>query len=430
MSLQTFDRYESRVRSYCRSFPTVFEHAEGSRLYDSNGKPYLDFFAGAGVLNYGHNHPVLKQALLAYIIRKGISHSLDMATTAKADFLDAFQRHILAPRGMQYKLQFPGPTGTNCVEAALKLARKVKGREKVISFTNAFHGMTLGALAVSGNAFKRRSAGIGLSCAVSMPFCGYFGADVDTIRYMDRYLSDYGSGVDLPAAIIVETVQAEGGLNVADSDWLQRLAAVCRKHDLLLIVDDIQVGCGRTGSFFSFEEAGIQPDIVCLSKALSGYGLPLALLLIKPELDIWEPGEHNGTFRGHNLAFVTAAKTLELFWSNKHLTRDIAGKSRLLINGLKRIIGSQPAAHARLKGRGLILGLEFEHPQLATTAARIAFSHGLLIETSGSRNQVLKLLPPLTTDRAELRAGLEIIDVSLRQALGELQLIPYDAAAN
>src|SRR5690554_1450387 len=265
MSLEAFEQIESTVRGYVRNFPVVFDTAEGSYLYDIDGKAYLDFFAGASVLNYGHNHPELQKALIEYISRNGLTHSLDMASTAKAAFLETFKRRILEPRGLPHKVQFPGPTGTNSVEAALKLARKVKGREKVMSFTNAFHGMTLGALSVTGNAFKRGGAGLPLTHSDSMPYYGYFGDEVDTIEYIDRLLADQGSGVDLPAGVIVETVQAEGGINVADLGWLKRLEALCRRYDMLFIVDDIQMGCGRTGKFFSFEEAGVEPDIICLS---------------------------------------------------------------------------------------------------------------------------------------------------------------------
>jgi diaminobutyrate-2-oxoglutarate transaminase len=426
--MQPFDRYESVVRSYCRSFPTVFKRARGSYLYDTAGRAYLDFFAGASVLNYGHNHPQLKQALIDYLADDGITHSLDMASEAKAAFLETFHARILAPRGMDYRVQFPGPAGNNSVEAALKLARKVKGREKIISFTNAFHGMTLGALAVTGNAFKRSGAGIPLSHAEAMPYCGYFGNELDTIAYLDRFLTDQGSGVDLPAAVIVETIQAEGGINVADADWLRRLDDLCRRHDMLLIVDDIQVGCGRTGPFFSFEEIGISPDIVCLSKAVSGYGLPMALTLIKPELDVWEPGEHNGTFRGHNLAFVTAKHALDLFWSDGGFSAQVAAKGRLLAEGLQRIVYAYPDAEGRVKGRGMILGIEFENTEMATTAARICFEQGLVIETSGVSSQVLKLLPPLTATDAELRRGLDIIDAAVGEAAAELQLKPRPAA--
>ncbi|MFC8586505.1 aspartate aminotransferase family protein, partial [Streptomyces sp. NPDC057217] len=305
-SPSVFETVESEVRSYCRAWPVVFERASGSRLYDEQGRPYLDFFAGAGSLNYGHNNPALKRALLGYLADDGITHGLDMSTTAKRGFLEAFRSAVLEPRALPYKVMFPGPTGTNAVEAALKLARKVTGRETVVSFTNAFHGMSLGSLAVTGNSAKRAGAGVSLPHATRMPFDHYFDGRVPDFLWFERLLQDPGSGLDHPAAVIVETVQGEGGINVARAQWLRALADLCRRHDMLLIVDDVQMGCGRTGDFFSFEEAGITPDIVTLSKSISGYGLPMALCLFRPELDLWEPGEHNGTFRGNNPAFVTA----------------------------------------------------------------------------------------------------------------------------
>lgn len=292
-----FESLESEVRSYCRGWPAVFDRARGSRMYDEDGHGYLDFFAGAGALNYGHNNPVLKRALLDYLERDGVTHSLDMSTTAKRAFLERFQDLVLRPRDLDYKVMFPGPTGTNAVEAALKLARKVKGRESVVSFTNAFHGMSLGSLAVTGNSMKRAGAGIPLVHGTPMPFDNYFDGRVPDFLWFERLLEDQGSGLNQPAAVIVETIQGEGGINVARPEWLRGLADLCRRRDMLLIVDDIQMGCGRTGTFFSFEEAGIVPDIVTLSKSIGGYGMPMSLTLFKPELDVWEPGEHNGTFR-------------------------------------------------------------------------------------------------------------------------------------
>ncbi|MGH8160590.1 MAG: diaminobutyrate--2-oxoglutarate transaminase, partial [Gammaproteobacteria bacterium] len=335
MNTQTFEKLESQVRSYCRSFPTVFTHAEGSRLTDEDGRRYLDFFAGAGVLNYGHNNPQLKKALLAYIEDGGIVHSLDMYTVAKRTFLERFDEIILKPRRLDYRVQFPGSTGTNAVESALKLARKVTGRESVIAFTDAFHGMTLGALAASGNAFKRAGAGVPLDNVQTLPYDGYPGCP-DSLAYLEAVLDDRGSGVDKPAAIILETVQAEGGIHVAHPEWLKRLEKIARDRGILLIVDDIQVGCGRTGPFFSFEPTGIEPDMVTLSKSLSGYGLPLAVVLIRPELDQWEPGEHNGTFRGHNPAFVTAAAALE-FWRDDSLARQTEENARTVPARLEKI---------------------------------------------------------------------------------------------
>jgi diaminobutyrate--2-oxoglutarate aminotransferase len=287
---QIIDQHESAVRGYSRNFPTTFETARGAWITDIEGRRYLDFFAGAGSLNYGHNHPALKSALQDHIERDGITHSLDMYSVARERFLESFHERILAPRGLEYRVQFPGPTGTNAVEAALKLARKNTGRTGVVFFTNAFHGMTLGSLAVTGNAGKRASAAQPLANATPMPFDGYLGDDVDTVDYLRRMIEDRGSGLDLPAAVIVETIQGEGGVNVASDEWLRKLARLCYEHDIVLIVDDIQAGCGRTGDFFSFESAGIRPDIVTLSKSLSGYGLPLSVVLIRPELDTWSAG--------------------------------------------------------------------------------------------------------------------------------------------
>ncbi|HEY2737274.1 MAG TPA: diaminobutyrate--2-oxoglutarate transaminase, partial [Thermoanaerobaculia bacterium] len=283
--MEIFSTLESEVRSYSRQFPVVFERAVGSRLYDESGREHVDFFSGAGTVNYGHNNPVFKELLIDYLRRDGITHALDMATTAKRDFLIRFERVILAPRGLRYKVQFTGPTGTNAVEAALKLARKVTGRSNVLFFQNAYHGMTLGALAVTGNASKRRGAGVPLLHTMPVPFDGDLG-ERDTIEHLRGLLENPSSGVDRPAAVIVETVQAEGGVRAASTAWLQRLAELLREHGILLIADDIQVGCGRTGTFFSFEAAGIVPDIVCLSKSISGFGLPMALVLIRPELDV------------------------------------------------------------------------------------------------------------------------------------------------
>ncbi|MDX9716214.1 MAG: diaminobutyrate--2-oxoglutarate transaminase [Thauera sp.] len=414
--MNTFEQYESEVRGYCRTFPAMFTSAKGAWMIDAEGRRYLDFFCGAGVLNYGHNPDRIKQALLAYLMRDGITHSLDMYTEAKQGFIERFNEVILQPRGLRYKFQFPGPTGTNAVEAALKLARKVTGREQVVGFTNAFHGMTLGALAVTGNGFKRAGAGVPLGHTASVPFDGYLGEGTDTLDYFEALLKDEGSGMDKPAAVIVETVQAEGGVNVASIEWLQRLRRITEEHGVLLIVDDIQVGCGRTGTFFSFEDAGIVPDIVTLSKSLSGYGLPLALVLIKPELDQWAPGEHNGTFRGHNPAFVTATAALK-FWQDGLLTEDVGRKAELVEKRLANIVAKH-VPDARVRGCGLIWGIEFDDAQLATRISQACFKRGLIIETAGIDDQVLKLLPSLTIAEEELRHGLDVIEAGLCDALG------------
>lgn len=406
-----FSAVESEVRSYCRGWPTILATAKDSWVTDTEGRRYLDFFAGAGALNYGHNNDQLKSALLDYLSDDGIVHSLDIATTAKQNFLETFDRLILKPRGLDYKVQFPGPTGTNSVEAALKLARKVTGRESIISFTNAFHGMTLGSLSVTGNSMKRAGAGIPLVHATPMPYDNYFGGVTEDFHWFERVLDDSGSGLNRPAAVIVETVQGEGGLNVARLEWLQELANLCRKRDILLIVDDVQMGCGRTGEFFSFEAAGIVPDIVTLSKSISGYGLPMALTLFRPDLDVWAPGEHNGTFRGHNPAFITATKALELYWEQPTFAAETAEKGLLLRAGLDEIAAAYDGVSAR--GRGMAQGLMFTDADLAADVCRSAFERGALMETSGPSDEVVKLLPPLTTSRSDLEAGLQILAESV-----------------
>jgi diaminobutyrate-2-oxoglutarate transaminase len=416
IGLGLIEAHESESRYYCRQFPTIFAEARGASIWDESGHCYLDFFCGAGALNYGHNPPLLKERLIDYLRDDGISHSLDMATTAKVRFIKRFSEVILAPRALSYRLMFPSPTGTDALESALKLARRATGRSPVIAFTNGFHGMSLGSLALTGNGFNRDGAGLPLSGVERMPYDGYLGAEVDTLDYLQKALDDSGSGVDLPAAVVVETVQAEGGLHAASEAWLTRLQAICRARGILLIVDDIQVGCGRTGSFFSFEAAGLDPDIVCLSNALSGYGLPLAVTLVKPAYDCLAPSQHSGTFRGHNLAFVAAHEALS-FWQDDTLSRAIEARAAELRSQLHAIVTRHPDLGAEIRGRGLIQGLAIPEPGLAECIAATAFSHGLLVETAGADHDVLKVMPPLTIERDELSRGMAILTAAVAEQL-------------
>jgi diaminobutyrate-2-oxoglutarate transaminase len=420
--MNIFQRRESEVRSYIRSFPVLFEKARGACLYDREGQEYIDFFAGAGALNYGHNPAAMKRALVHYLENDGVTHSLDMATDAKERFLERFEQVILQPRGLDYKVQFTGPTGANGVEAALKLARRVKQRRNIVAFTNAYHGLSLGALAVTANSHYRNEAWVQRQDVAFVPYDGYLGRDVNTATLLRKLLSDRSSGVDLPAAVLLETVQAEGGVNVASRAWLQEVAAICRERDVLLIVDDIQVGCGRTGTFFSFEAAGLKPDLVVLSKSISGYGLPLSLVLIRPEVDQWKPGEHTGTFRGNNLAFVAAAEALR-FWQAPDFAEGIAARGRRLAAALRDLQLQHPTRIADVRGAGLIWGLEFRETAACQAVARDAFAHRLIIETCGSERNVLKFLPPLVIDEPTLEAGLTIVRESVGRVLAGEPLV-------
>lgn len=424
--MKIFEELESEVRSYARAFPRVFNRACGEYLYDSDGTQYLDFLAGAGTLNYGHNNPLFKQALLEYIEADGITHGLDLHTIAKQHFLETLNEKILKPREMDYQVQFTGPTGTNAVEAAMKLARNIKGRHNIIAFTNGFHGVTLGALAATGNSHHRGAAGIPLGGVTRMPYDGYLGDGFDTTAYLDKVLSDGSSGVDTPAAVIVETVQGEGGINAASFEWLRSLEAVCRRHEVLLIVDDIQSGCGRTGTFFSFEHVGIKPDIITMSKSLSGYGLPMAVVMMKPELDQWKPGEHNGTFRGNNMAFITATAAIDHYWSDDTLEKSVEQKGLTISRRLNQFAEEYGDGSFTARGRGMFQGINCVSGEFASDISLRAFKKGLMIETSGADDQVIKLLCPLTISDEALAEGLDKIEESISDACAQFKRMPRE----
>ncbi|PYG86582.1 diaminobutyrate aminotransferase [Ruminiclostridium sufflavum DSM 19573] len=410
MTTDIFDLYESNVRSYCRSFNAVFNKAKNAVIYSEEGRDYIDFFAGAGALNYGHNNDFIKEKILSYFNSDGIMHGLDMYTVAKRDFINKFNESILKPRGLDYKIQFCGATGTNAVEAALKLARKIKRRAGIFSFMGGFHGMTLGSLAATGNIQNRLGAGVQLPNVTFMPYPYKFMKSFDTIDYIDNVLNDANSGIEKPAAIIFETIQCEGGINIASTDWIRRLSDLCKRNDILLICDDIQAGCGRTGTFFSFDRAEIVPDIVLLSKSISGYGFPMSLLLMKREHDIWQPGEHNGTFRGNQLAFIGAQRALE-YWEEFNLQKDVQEKSDFIKNYLTNEILT---LHNLLdvRGIGMVWGIDFSDvggAEISKQIARRCFEFGLIIERVGRNDTVLKIMPPLTIEMELLQTGCRII---------------------
>ncbi|MBR0351222.1 MAG: diaminobutyrate--2-oxoglutarate transaminase [Clostridia bacterium] len=402
---EVFEKYESEVRSYCRIFDEELDYAKGAIIKDVNGKEYIDFFCGAGALNYGHNNPYIKEKVIKYLQDDRIMHALDMYTKAKCDFIKYFEENILQPRNLNYKIQFPGPTGTNAVEAALKLARKVKKRTNIWCFMGCFHGMTLGSIALTTEKEAREGAGVPLHYVTHIP-TPYMFENFDTIKYMQTLLDDDHSGVEKPAAIIIETVQAEGGIMVFSKDFLKDLRKFCDDNDILLIADDIQVGCCRTGTFFSFERANIVPDIVVLSKSIGGYGMPFALTLFKPELDIWSPGEHNGTFRGNQLAIVAAKAGLE-FFNNNNIASQTVRKSKIIEKFLKEEI--KPLSDKiEIRGLGFIWGIDVHDEAIAKNISKQAFKKGLIIERAGRKNEVVKIMPPLIIEDELLQKGLEI----------------------
>lgn len=419
--MSIFEKRESDIRAYCRVYPVVFDKALNARQTDENGNEYIDFFAGAGVLNFGHNNERMKKAVIKYIEGNGVTHSLDMHTTAKRDFMESFVETILEPRNMPHKMQFMGPTGTNSVEAALKLARRATGRTEVVAFTHGFHGMTLGALSCTANKYFRGAAGVPLEHVVHLPFGSCddkqhtdLGGGSENLEHLRAQYSDGSSGITAPAAFLVETIQAEGGVNVAQKQWLQELAKLAKEVGSLLIVDDIQVGVGRTGSFFSFDDYGIDPDIVCLAKGIGGMGTPMAMNLVKPEFDEqWSPGEHTGTFRGQSLSFVAGKEALSYF-ANDELMSEVKEKAQVINQSLAPL-ANHP--NVQVRGKGMIVGLDVGDGDTAKAIVGQCFKNGLLIASCGTGGRVLKIIPPLTIPAQDLQQGLDILVQAARDVM-------------
>lgn len=400
--MSIFEQRESDIRAYCRVYPVVFDKAVNARQTDEDGKQYIDFFAGAGVLNFGHNNPRMKKAMINYLESDGVTHTLDMHSTAKRAFMERFVKTVLEPRNMDHKMQFMGPTGTNAVEAALKIARRATGRQEIAAFTHGFHGMTLGSLACTANGYFRNAAGVPLNHVSHHKFnC------TEYLSQLAAYYADASSGIAAPAAFLVETIQAEGGVNVASKEWLQALAKLAKDVGALLIIDDIQVGCGRTGSYFSFDGMGIEPDVVCLAKGVGGMGTPMALNLVKPEIDKhWSPGEHTGTFRGQSLSFVAGSEALSYF-EDEELMTEVAKKAEIMAAALAPL--EQRFKAIEVRGRSMILGLDVGSGELAKAIVEGCFADGLLIASCGSGGRVVKLIPPLTIPSDDLHQGLDIL---------------------
>lgn len=336
-----------------------------------------------------------------------------MYTQAKEEFLQTFKEKILEPRNMNYKVMCCGPTGTNAIEAALKLVRKNTGRSGVIAFSGAFHGMTMGSLSMTTDRTSREGACVPLGHVTFAPYDG----TLDSIAYLKWILEDDHSGVDKPAAIFLETVQAEGGINVASVEWLQEIRRICTENDILMVCDDIQVGNGRTGTFFSFERAGIQPDMIVLSKSISGFGMPMALLLMRPELDIFRPAEHNGTFRGNQLSFVGGTAGINYFVKH-HLDDEVKRKEKIVARYIEEEILPLDS-RLSYRGMGLMWGIDFGkiNPALALEAVHEGFDRHIIMEVAGRKDGVLKLMPPLTIEDEVLKEGLAIVKASVEAVL-------------
>lgn len=429
---ESVKRRESSARTYASTFETVFETGAGIRMRDQAGREIIDCLACAGALPLGHNHPEIRDALLRFIDSGHVQQVLDLTTPAKRAFVDELFGLLPPAWADRAKIQFCSPSGSDAVEAAMKLTRFATGRQSIIAFHGAYHGMTGGALAAMGNLGPKAAlSGAGNIHFVPYPYryrCpfGSDGEDTDrlSIQYLTNLLSDPESGITRPAAVIVEVVQGEGGCIPVSDEWLRQLRQLTQEHEIPLIIDEVQTGFGRTGTMFAFERAGIVPDVLVLSKAIGG-GFPLAVIVYDKALDRWPRGMHAGTFRGNQIAMVAGKVTMEILRRDR-LADHAAVMGSILREGIREIAEQHPEL-GDVRGRGLMIGVEVVAPApgssrgrqdgaLSAAIKRAAFDGGLLLETGGRHGAVLRMLPPLIVTSADVGAILDRLEVAVTHA--------------
>lgn len=422
------EHYESEVRSYPRRIPIAIKTTRGIIVEDTKGQTYIDCLAGAGALPLGYNHSEINQVMITQL-NEGVPYqTLDLTTPSKDAFIKAVMQFLPTNFAKTARIQFCGPSGADAVEASIKLAKLFTKRNTMASFHGAYHGMTNGSLALTGSlSAKQRRTGL-MSDVHFFPFpysyrCSFgLGGEQgakQSIRYIESVLCDDESGITKPAAIIVEPIQGEGGVIPASIEWLQALRRLTTEHGILLIFDEIQCGIGRSGDNFAFESAGIEPDILVLSKAVGG-GMPMSILLYHEKFDCWNPGEHTGTFRGNQLAMASGAKTLEIIKRDK-LAENARLRGEQLRKGFIELQKQFPEI-GDIRGRGLMnaieiikpeqqnqLGQAIAAPELAAKIQRETLEHGLIIEKGGRQGAVLRFLPPLIISEIQIDFVLKTV---------------------
>ncbi|GFM80178.1 diaminobutyrate--2-oxoglutarate aminotransferase [Pseudomonas cichorii] len=430
---------ESNARSYPRRIPLALQEAHGLYVRDTQGQLFMDCLAGAGTLALGHNHPVAIEAMRQTLDSGLPLHTLDLTTPVKDRFVEDLFNALPENFARHARIQFCGPTGADGIEAALKLARIATGRKPILSFSGGYHGMTLGTLSLMGNLGPKQALGSLMADVQFLPYpydyrCpfgigGEAGIDAG-LHFIEQFLGDPESGVLPPAAIVVEVVQGEGGVIPAPVRWLQGLRQLTRKHGVALIIDEVQTGIGRTGKLFAFEHAGIEPDILVLSKAIGG-GLPLSVVVYREELDTWKPGSHAGTFRGNQMAMAAGAATL------RHIiSEDLPGHADVmgqrLMSSLRQLQSDYPCL-GQVRGRGLMVGVEIvsdtpgdsrvpaADTALAQAIQRQCLHLGVILELGGRHGAVVRFLPPLIIQAEEVDVLVGVFQVALEKAIAQVK---------
>jgi diaminobutyrate-2-oxoglutarate transaminase len=418
--LQRQDAHESNARVYGRHFPIAVQDASGSFLRDVDGNVFIDFLTGAGVLSLGHGHPELVEVAAEQMGR--FAHGLDLPSAAKDAFVEAQLSMLPARMAERTKVHFCGPTGANAVDAAIRLCKIATGRSDVVSFQGGFHGTTHAGASLTGLVANKASVANGVPGVHFFPFSNCSDCPLGLTRdrcatncaeFVERSLRDPNGGVPRPAAVLVELVQGEGGVIPADPEFVRRLWALTRELDVPLVVDEVQTGCGRTGTWFAFEQYGIEPDVIVASKALSGIGQPVALIMYDERLDVWAPGAHTGTFRGNQVAFAAGSRAVEIVRRDDVLgnVRARAAQIELLLTELRR----HPWVRD-VRGRGLMWGVELADPVSGRRAGGVAervqaraLRQGLILELGGREDCVVRLLPPLNVTEDVVATACRIL---------------------
>jgi diaminobutyrate-2-oxoglutarate transaminase len=423
---------ESNARTYVRTFDRMFVRGCRSTIWDVDGKDYIDLLACAGALPLGHNHAYVMDRVSSFIGSGHILQGLDMATPAKLEFLDQLMQTLPATFAKDCRVQFCGPTGSDAVEAALKLFRTANGRRSIVAFHGAYHGMTSGSLSLMGNLGPKS---LSLNANGDTHFFPYpsenrcpFGVGGEegealSLRYLDNVLKDPESGITKPALVILEAIQGEGGCIPASAEWLRGVREITARHDIPLVVDEVQTGFGRTGSMFAHEIAGVVPDAIVMSKALGG-GFPLAVVAYHKRYDKWQPGAHAGTFRGNQIALAAGAATMQ--YLRMH---NLAAHALAMGEYFKRRLfelAENFSCIGAIRGRGLMLGMEIvsKHPgnsvldgALAKRIKRRCFEHGVIVETGGRHGAVMRFLPALTITVQEIDESVRRIERAVTECI-------------
>ncbi|MEP0920023.1 aspartate aminotransferase family protein [Leptolyngbya sp. DQ-M1] len=428
---------ESNARSYPRRIHLAIREAKGIYIKDVDGNLYFDCLAGAGSLALGHNHPAVLAAMREALDTNLPLHTLDLTTPIKDTFVEELFASLPGEFARKAKIQFCGPSGADAVEAALKLVKTATGRRSVLSFQGGYHGMTHGALSLTGN-LKAKQAVSGLMPDVHfLPYpyayrCPFgLGGEAGhhmSSHYIESLLDDPESGIVSPAAMILEIVQGEGGVIPAPDEWLRQIRSLTRDRNIPLIVDEIQSGLGRTGKLYAFEHSGIMPDVLLLSKAIGG-SLPLSVVLYDEALDQWAPGAHAGTFRGNQLAMAAGTATLRYIVENRLSDHATKMGDRLMAH-LRQIQSDFPCL-GEVRGRGLMVGVEIVNPaiaanrcgsypaysQLASCIQAECLRRGLIIEIGGRHSSVIRFLPPLIVTAEQIDSISEIFERGVKAAV-------------